>query len=79
MMKRRIPINEPGDKTIYDYAQGITSKIWYKMHMSRKEGQRGDCADVLIKGVKENIKKSNERLMSATTNTAGDIRTNRNN
>ena len=53
-----------------------------RLYVSRKEGGRKrayikDCGDATIQGLKEFIKKSKERQFTATSNSNGNIGTNR--
>ena len=50
-----------------------------RLYVSRKEGGRGfanieDSVDVSIRGLDDNIKKSKERLITATRNSSGNIK-----
>ena len=82
MEKERIQKNGPEEKKVDDDALGLTSKRGYIiLYLSKKEWRTGltsieDREDVLIRGHKDNIKKSKERQIAAARDST-DIKTKR--
>ena len=73
--------NGSEDKEVDDDEQGLTSKRWHRLYVSGKGG-RGltsieDWVDASIRGFKECIKKSKERMISAANKHNSSIWTNR--
>ena len=63
--------NGPKDKKVDDYAQGFSSKRWH-------EGKDSSALRiVLMHQLKDYIKKSKVRLITAAYNSIGNINTNR--
>ena len=66
MDKGRTQTNKSKDKKFDNDAQGITPERWHRQYVPRKEGRElasiEDCIVSSIQGLKENIKKSKERL-----------------
>ena len=73
--------NGPKDKKAYDDAQDLTTKRWQAGYICReKKGGRWfasiqDGVDASIHGLKDNFKKSKERLIPAVSDSTDNVKT----
>ena len=77
MDKKETQINRANDKKIDDYVQGLAPERWHRLCV-KKKGRREltSIEDTSIQWLKDYIKKSKERLITAASNSNCNRRTN---